>query len=411
MYPDLSYLFHDLIGTDQDNWLSIFKTFGLFLALALASAGYILKLELRRREKEGTLKAISIIEEHKIGPDWMAIAYNAILGLVLAMKLPYIFQHFSEFQADPAAVIFSSKGNILLGIIGGVILGGYLYYIETKKEVKPGKTERKIFPSSKAADITIIAGVSGVIGSKLFSVLENLDSFFQDPAGTVFSGSGLTIYGGLIVGSIVVYRYIKKLGIPPGQMLDIGGMAILVGYAVGRMGCHFSGDGDWGIVAAAQPESWFLPDWLWSYSYPNNVANSGGLIEACDPAKYNEYLTARNMTIEQRCEAACGIRYCHEMASAKVYPTSIYEIFVSLILFLGLWLLRKRIQIVGMLFCLYLIVQGLERFWIETIRVNEKYNYFGFDWSQAQYISIGITVLGVIGALFLWNKSKNKTAV
>jgi phosphatidylglycerol:prolipoprotein diacylglycerol transferase len=404
MYPDLSYLFHDLFGTDLDNWLSIFKTFGLFLALALTSAGYVLKLELQRREKEGSLKPLSIIEEHKTGIDWGSIAYNSFIGFVLAMKLPYIFSHFTEFQSDPAAVLFSSKGNMGFGFIGAIALGAYLYYLESKKEVKPGKTERLLFPSQKAADITIVAGISGVVGAKLFSVLENLENFFNDPAGTLFSGSGLTIYGGLILGTIVVYRYIRKLGIPGGQMLDIGGMAILVGYGVGRMGCQFSGDGDWGIIAAAQPEWWFLPDWLWAYSYPNNVANSGELMEACDPAKYQEYLSARTMSIEQRCEAACGMRYCHEMVKAPVYPTPIYEIIISGLLFLGLWMLRKRVQIVGMLFCFYLIVQGIERFWIETIRVNEKYSFLGFEWSQAQYISVGITLAGIIGSFVLWNR-------
>ncbi|MGB3546236.1 MAG: hypothetical protein WBA17_04640, partial [Saprospiraceae bacterium] len=53
MYPDISYILHDIIGTDRDNWLSIFKTFGLFLVLAILVAALILKSELRRRQAAG----------------------------------------------------------------------------------------------------------------------------------------------------------------------------------------------------------------------------------------------------------------------------------------------------------------------------------------------------------------------
>lgn len=400
MYPDLSYLFRDLIGTSPDNWLSIFKTFGLLLATALLAAGFVVKKDLQRREEEGSIKPIQRIVEVKGGLDWSAIVTNALIGLVLAMKIPYVIQHFAEFQADPASVIFSGKGNLLFGLVGAAILGGYFYYLESKADRKPGKIQETILPSSKSADITILAGISGVAGAKVFSVLENLDSFFADPLGTLFSGSGLTVYGGILFGTFFVYRYIKKLGIPPRQMLDIGGMAILVGYGVGRMGCHFSGDGDWGIVAAAQPSWWFLPDWLWSYSYPNNVANSGTLMDSCDPALYREYMSAQ-MSVEQRCQAACGIRYCHEMSDAKVYPTSIYEIVMAFGMFAFLWMWRKKVKIAGMLFCMYLIIQGIERWLIETIRVNDRYEYFGFNWSQAQWISVLLVILGIAGIFYL----------
>ena len=188
-------------------------------------------------------------------------------------------------------------------------------------------------------------------------------------------------------------------------MLDIGGPGILLGYAVGRMGCQFSGDGDWGIVAAAQPEWWFLPDWLWSYNFPNNVNNDGGLIAACDPAAFNETLSDRTLAIEQRCKEACGMRYCHELEQG-VYPTSAYETIIS---FMGLgllWIWRKKIKIAGMVFALYLIFNGVERFFIETIRVNDRYDYFGLNWSQAQFISVGFVVAGIAGVIYLLKYGK-----
>ena len=409
MYPDLSYLFADLLGTDPDNFLSIFKTFGLLLALALIAAGSILKIELKRREQEGLIQPLKQIRELSAGTDWSGIVSNALVLLVLGMKIPYISSNFTEFQADPASVLFSSKGNLMLGLLLGVAGFGLLYYFDTKREKKSGKVEEILYPHKKATDITILAGISGVIGAKLFSVLENLDAFFRDPIGTFFSGSGLTVYGGLILATIVVYRYIKKLGIPPAQMFDIAGMAILVGYGVGRLGCHFSGDGDWGIVASQKPSWWFLPDWVWAYGYPNNVNNEGELMAMCDPAKYQEYLQVRGMSIEDRCQQACGIRYCHEM-TAKVYPTPIWETTVSMLMFGILWVLRRRVKVAGSLFCGYLILQGIERFWIETLRVNDRYEYFGVNWSQAQYISVAFVVVGAVALYWLNKKGKPASA-
>ncbi len=184
--------------------------------------------------------------------------------------------------------------------------------------------------------------------------------------------------------------------------MDIGGMGILLGYAVGRMGCQIAGDGDWGIVAAVQPDWWFLPDWIWSYNYPNNVNNDGVLMSFADPEIFRNTIG----TVEEKCKAASGMRYCHEL-NPKVYPTPIYEIVVSFIGLGVLWNLRKKIKVAGTIFCLYLIFNGFERFFVEQIRVNERYNYLGLDWSQAQYISAGFIILGIAGLLYLYKFRKS----
>lgn len=402
MYPDLSYFFHDLFGSSPDNALSIFKTFGLLLALAFLGAGWVVRSELKRHEKEGTIAPmIKRIDVNDRGTIWSIIS-NALTSFILGLKLPYIFQHFAEFQADPSGVIFSSKGNWIIGAIAGIATAVYLYMAREKKT--SDFQELKVFPHQKTGDILILAAVSGVAGAKLFSILENLDSFYADPIGQIFSGSGLTIYGGLIVAFIVVYTYIKKIGIPPRVMMDVAGMAILVGYAIGRMGCQLSGDGDWGIVASAVPDWWILPDWIWSYTYPNNVNNDGVLLSSCDP---NVFKSAVGYTIEEKCQNACGVRYCHEL-SQGVYPTPIYETVISLLSFGLLWMWRKKIKIAGVIFFLYMILNGIERFFIENIRVNPKYNYFGIDLSQAQYISIGFVIVGLIGIGYLWTKHREK---
>ena len=400
MYPDLSYFLHDLFGTPVDNWASVFKTFGLMLAIAFIACAWYVKVELKRKEEEGLLAATTKVIETKGGIRIGEIISNSIVFGILGLKLPYIFANFSEFQQDPASVIISGKGNWPIGILAFLGLAVYNYYVQKKEDAKPGKKTVVVHPHEHTGDIIIAAAISGVIGSKVFSILENLEAFFADPIGQLISGSGLTIYGGLLFGALTVYYYVRKVGIRAIHMLDIGGPGILLGYAIGRMGCQLSGDGDWGIVAAAQPEWWFFPDWLWSYNFPNNVNNEGILLAECDPEAYRETFSNRAMAIEQRCKEACGLRYCHVLENG-VYPTSIYEIIIS---FLGLgllWIWRKKIKIAGMVFALYLIYNGIERFFIETIRVNERYDYFGLNWSQAQFISIGLIVAGIIGVIYL----------
>lgn len=400
MYPDLSYLLHDIFGTDVDNWTSIFKTFGLMLALTFVVSYWYVRAELKRKEEEGLILPVTKTIVTKGGFDFKEIIYNSIVFGILGLKIPYMMSHFPEFQQDPASVLLSSKGNWLIGILTLLAVGGFSYYTQKKEDRKAGTSKVVVHAYERTGDIIITSAISGVLGAKVFSILENLDSFFADPLGQLFSGSGLTIYGGLIFGAIAVYTLVKKIGINPIHMLDIGGPTILLGYAVGRMGCQLSGDGDWGITAKAQPDWWFLPDWMWSYTFPSNVNNAGQLIEGCSQAMYNSVYQA-GMAVEVQCKLACGVRYCHELP-AGVYPTSIFEIIISLIGVGILWMFRKRIKIAGMMFAFYLIYNGIERFFIETIRVNERYDYFGLNWSQAQFISVGLIISGIIGALWLW---------
>ena len=70
MYPDLSYLLHDLIGTDVDNWASIFKTFGLLLACTFLASAWYVKAELKRKEEEGLLMATTKTIVTKGGIDY-----------------------------------------------------------------------------------------------------------------------------------------------------------------------------------------------------------------------------------------------------------------------------------------------------------------------------------------------------
>ncbi len=402
MYPDLSYFFHDIFGTAVDNWTSIFKTFGFMLVIALACCGVLLKHELQRLEKSGLIlpKQIQMVSSEKMS--LTDIILNSLFIFLLGGKLPRLIGSFDSVKGDPASFVFSREGDWGIGLAAALVTAGYLVWKNQKADPTVKKIEVSQYPSSKTNDIIIIAGLSGVLGSKLFSVTEDLQGFFKDPLGSLFSGSGLNVYGGLILAFIAVYWYVKKIGIKPVYMMDIAGMGILLGYAVGRIGCQLSGDGDWGIVAAARPEWWFLPDWLWSYSYPNNVSNDGVLMSMCDPQAFSA-ARASGLGVEESCQSACGMRYCHQL-TPEVYPTPLYETIFGLLALAVLWFNRHRFKVPGMLFFIYMILNGVERFFIEKIRVNEKYDFLGVHWSQAQYISILFILGGIAGLIFLLQK-------
>ncbi len=389
MYPDLSYFFHDLLGTSPDNGLSILKTFGVFLILAFLASAYVLNLELKRKEKEGLLS--SSVEKEKIGfpATWQEMATNALFGFILGFKLPYIFQHFQEFRPDPASVILSGKGTWLWGLIAAVGFGYYKYWDSKKRALdKPLLKEIKVMPHDRIGDITILAAISGIIGARLFSIIEseaNIKAFIQDPLDQLLSGSGLAIYGGLIVAFIAVYMYVKRKGMKPIHVMDAVAPSLIVGYGVGRMGCQFSGDGDWGIVNhSATPDWWFFPDWAWSYTYPHNVLNDGVPIDGCT------------------------WDYCRQLAEG-VYPTPLYEVFFSLVIFGILWAMRKRFKIAGMLFFLYVLLNGVERFFIEKIRTNPDISLFGMEATQAEYVAGLLIITGIVGMGYLVYRNRHAT--
>ena len=385
MYPDLSYIFHDLFGAPLDGALSLVKTFGLLLVTAILTAAFFLNKELKRKAKEGLFSSIPVEVIDGGGAKLGEVLSNVTWGFVLGFKIPHVYENYAAMLRNPADVLLTTDGHWLYGILTAIVFGGYTFWQgqRRKKEV-PEVVVTNIFPHNLIGEITILAAITGVAGAKIFALLEDLPSFFADPVGTFFSGSGLAIYGGLIGGFVGVGLYLRSKKIPIIHVLDAVAPALIISYGVGRLGCHFSGDGDWGIVnTATQPNWWFLPDWLWAYDYPRNVLNEGILMEACDG------------------------RYCHHLAQA-VYPTAFYETLMAFAIFGILWLLRKRINIPGMLFFIYLMFNGFERFWIEKIRVNIKYDYFGMQVTQAEIISTILFIIGLTGCLILWKRAKKE---
>jgi prolipoprotein diacylglyceryltransferase len=284
---------------------------------------------------------------------------------------------------NPQKFLLSSKGSWF-----GAVAGGGLAYYYKNKEAKAliGKKREEVWvtqnPHQLMGTVVAIAAIGGLLGAKIFHNLENIDELMADPIGSLLSFSGLTFYGGLIVAAVGILYYTKKNGIPPLIMCDSTAAGLMLSYGIGRIGCHLSGDGDWGIVNTAPKPNWMsmLPDWMWSFKFPHNVNNEGVPIPGC-----------------------VG-RWCSELPE-PVYPTSFYETLMAIALFAILWGIRKKINIPGMLFSIYLIMNGTERFLIESIRVNSLYHIMGIDVTQAQLISSALIILGIFG---VWYTRKNQ---
>ncbi|RTL59225.1 MAG: diacylglyceryl transferase [Sphingobacteriales bacterium] len=414
MYPNLYSFLKDMFGIEW-GWTRIINSFGFFVALSFIAAAYTLILEFKRKEKQGLLgyKEVEVEVGKPASPGELLV--NFLVGFIFGYKIIGAITA-GEALRDPQSYIFSSQGNVFWGLILGILMAGVRWYEKNKQKTdKPEKRTIRIWPHDRVGDITIVAALYGFLGAKIFHNLENWGDFVKDPLGSLMSFSGLTFYGGLIIAGVGVSYYCIKRGIGFRYLIDAAAPGLMLAYAVGRIGCQVAGDGDWGIlnsayvadstakVRLAQPgevnqalyynklfynsrdfqqlgivpmKSFkapsFLPDWAVAYSYPHNVNSQGVPLAGCKEEEHCNYLPI------------------------PVFPTPLYETVMGTILFFLLWGLRKKLKAPGTLFAVYLIVNGIERFLIEQIRVNTKYHSLPFEPTQAELIAIGLIITGII---------------
>ena len=273
MYPSLYYAFKDLFGIDLP-FLKMIQMFGFFVAIAFLASAYFWTKELKRKENEGLLSAGStkILKGQKASSG--ELFFSGLVGFVIGYKLLYIIFNFSAFTENTQGFLLSTDGNLLGGILIAA-LSVYLKYREKEKTklAVPVWVEETQHPYQLVGNMTLIAAFTGLLGAKIFHNLENWDTFTADPVGALLSFDGLTMYGGLILASITLIIYGRKNKIPTPHLIDSAAPSLMIGYAIGRIGCHLSGDGDWGIDNLAPKPNWlsWAPDWIWSYDYPHNV--------------------------------------------------------------------------------------------------------------------------------------------
>ena len=199
-------------------------------------------------------------------------------------------------------------------------------------------------PVDWAYEIVFAALLGGVVGARGYYLIEHYDTVKNDVIGSVFSGSGLVWYGGAIGGAIGVIAWMRWRGMLELRTFDMCATALALGYAIGRIGCQVSGDGDYGIRSS-------LP---WAMGYPHGTV----------PTPH-------------------GVR---------VQPTPIYETVLMCLLAYFLWRIRDRVR-PGVVFALYLLLSGLERLLVEFIRRNKE---VAFGLTAPQLTSIALCVMGLV---------------
>ena len=220
-----------------------------------------------------------------------------------------------------------------------------------------------------------IAGISGLVGAKLYHA-------FQDPStwkAELVSRYGFAWFGGFLGGFVALWFLAKHYGIPVLEFMDVCSPAASVGYAIGRIGCLLSGDGDYGIPTR-------LP-WGMSFPYPATVPTTGPWDPESHSGVCNKFGLPENCT---------------------VHPTPIYEFLIWMLIAVILWQMGKKAlkgEAAGKVFSYYLIFTGVARLLIEFIRINPR-SFFGM--SNAQTASLVSIVLGII--LAFQTKSNSQKA-
>jgi prolipoprotein diacylglyceryl transferase len=215
-----------------------------------------------------------------------------------------------------------------------------------------------------AQNIISICALLGIVGAKLYHVLESPSDLKTDFFGSIFSRAGFAWFGGVIGVLLALYWLGRRYKLSYLAILDLCAPAAALGYAVGRIGCLVSGDGDYGTPTS-------LP---WGMAFPN------GLVPT----------------------------------TQRVHPTPIYEAVAATLIFWYLWRQGAKSlrgpRPVGEIAALYLIWMGLERFLVEFIRINPR-SFFGLSNAQAASlgsIAAGVAILITIKRHFRRNKGEHR---
>ncbi|MDX1566593.1 MAG: prolipoprotein diacylglyceryl transferase [Longimicrobiales bacterium] len=252
------------------------------------------------------------------------------------------------------------------------VVGGFIWQAELN---------RKELSGERVWDLVLLALFGGLVGAKLYWVLWNYEQLSADPMGTIFSGAGLTWYGGFVVGLAAVWVGLRKMKLPLGPSLDGMAVALPISIAIGRVGCFLAGD---------------------DYGMPTGSAVGVSFPEGFPPTRVDVLESRYGITVDPALVERFG-------DVVPVHPTQLYEVALSLVVFGVIFALRKHPHRAGWLFAVWAGFYGVQRFVIEIFRIKEDRIFFDI-FTIAQLISVLVAGAGVYAMLRLRRQGETKTA-
>src|SRR5208283_5237732 len=232
---------------------------------------------------------------------------------------------------------------------------------------------RRGFDPEYSSSIVIAAAVMGLIGSRLYAVLDDLPTYLADPKTIIFSGSGFVFYGGMIGGIFGAYLVSRWYKIGFGVTMDMCACALAIGQAIGRIGCQLAGDGDWGLPST-------MP---WAMAYPRAIVG---------------WNSETVLKLDEHYRLVSGY-----FPGVRVHPAPVYETILYLGVFTILWSMGKTSYPPGRLIYWYLVLAGGARFFVEFVRINPRVFYM---FSEAQLIAFAMVVVGGIALILTREKDQ-----
>lgn len=294
----------------------------------------------------------------------------------------------SEGDASPTMIPFLHIGPLTIAAFGlmvatGLLVAAYVLQADFDRRregfLKHGYGRESKDPNHHDEGFLIIsiAGIAGLAGAKLYHA-------FQDPSAwkaELVSRYGFAWFGGLLGGFVALLFLARHYRIPVLAFMDLCSPAASVGYAIGRIGCLLSGDGDYGVPTK-------LP---WGMSFPKGLVPTTG---GWDPESHSGVCVKYGLP-----------------ENCSVHPTPIYEFLIWMLIAVVLWRMGKKAlsgEAPGKVFRAYLILTGVARFLMEFIRINPK-SFFGM--SNAQAASLVSILVGIILALGVKSNPQKANAV
>ena len=199
--------------------------------------------------------------------------------------------------------------------------------------------------SDQAANLVFIAMICGVLGSRIFYVIQFFDEFRNNLGDIIrIDKGGLVFYGGFILATIALFVYSKMAKLDFLKVFDVTTPALAMGHAFGRIGCFLNG------------------------------CCFGTVTDSCFGVKYPLYSEAY-------------MKY----PDAALHPVQVYEAIFNVILCGILIYLIRKVRYKGVAVGFYFVSYGIMRFVFEFFR-GDNARIAGF--TIAQYIGVGLIIFG-----------------